>query len=154
MIGDHEEKEIIEVDVFAPGHEKRMASALFEKTRKKQLTLTPVCWICGRTAKESGHPLEAHHRTVEWQFAKGDIDWEKVKADYPHFDWDSFDPEKDPYKFVDDMTAQGLILCKEHHTGKDTGIHDVPFPIWIMQRYLKSGTKWSPTIVIEHGEAK
>lgn len=64
------------------------------------------------------------------------IDWASVAtfaragALGPHaaaFGWDHFDPA-DPYAFVDDMTVNGLLLCKAHHTGKDEGIHDMPFP--------------------------
>jgi hypothetical protein len=152
MIGEHEEKEKFSIDILAPGHDKRTQSEVYVRTRKAQLLITPRCWICQRTAEEVGQPLESHHMAVEWQFAKGNIDWEMVKKDFPHFAWDTFDPSADPYKFVDDMTVQGLILCKEHHTGKDTGIHFTPFPIWIMQRYLKDKTQWSPTIQVVHVE--
>lgn len=148
-IDEHEEKETLQIDILAPGHEKRTTSELFKKTRKELLAKTPRCFICNRTAEESGEPLEAHHLGIEWQFALGDIDWDLVKQDFPHFDWKHFDPSK-PYEFVDNMNSQGLILCKEHHTGKDTGVHNTPFPLWIMQRYLKNGDQWSPTINIIH----
>ncbi|UNJ99715.1 hypothetical protein [Ralstonia sp. RRA.1] len=59
----------------------------------------------------------------------------------------------DPYLFVDDMTVNGLLLCKQHHTGKDAGIHDMPFPLWIAQRYAIEGYQFTPNEVIHHADA-
>ena len=77
------------------------------------------------------------------------IDWKKVAEDFPAFDWHNFDPAK-PGEFVDNMVAQGLILCKEHHTHPETGIHTLPWPIFVMQRYLKDGYKFNDLEVIHH----
>lgn len=66
---------------------------------------------------------------------------QKAGALGPHaaaFNCDAFDPA-DPYTFVDDMTVNGLLLGKAHHTGKDVGIHDMPFPLWIAQKYAREG---------------
>lgn len=57
---------------------------------------------------------------------------------------------KDIYLFVDDMHANGMLLCKEHHTVADEGIHTLPFPIWLAQRYAVEGTKFSDREVIHH----
>lgn len=150
---DHELSETLTVDVITPGHEPRKTTELFRKSKDelKASQHPPCCWICGRTEAELGAPLEAHHDGIERSFAEGEIDWERVKADFPNHDWSTFDAA-DPYTFVDDMSpnGQGLLLCKEHHTGKDTGIHNIPFPLWRLQRYLKDGAKWSPNIVIHH----
>lgn len=149
-VGKREAKLTFSVDVLAPAHAARTATALFEKTRLERIEQDHGrCWICNRTAEESGHPLEAHHSGIERSFAEGDMDWELVKQDFPNFDWNSFDPAK-PYDFVDDMMAQGLILCKEHHTGEGTGIHFMPYSLWVMQRYLKAGYQYTPGEVIIH----
>lgn len=149
----HEEKETLAVDVNVPGHEQRgSGSALFERTRKQLIAREAGrCWICGRTAEESGHPLEAHHLGIEWSFAEAQIDWATVKKDFPSFDWDNFD-ESRPFDFVDNMLAQGLLLCKDHHTHPDTGVHTLPWPLFVMQRYLKAGYKFTKleTIVHDH----
>ncbi len=145
----HEEKETLTVEVNIPGHDPRTETSLFERTRKALIERDGGCWICGRTALESGAPLEAHHFGIERSFAEAPIDWDKVKADFPRFDWQSFDPAN-PYVFVDDMVSQGLLLCAEHHRGKDAGIHAIPWPLFIMQRYLKDGYKFSDLEVIEH----
>lgn len=144
----HEEKETLAVDVLLPGHEPRTATPLFERTRKALIARDGGCWICGRTEAEAG-PLEAHHFGVERSYAEAPIDWNKVKADFPHFDWATFDP-KSPYAFVDDMMAQGLLLCAEHHRGRDAGVHALPWPLFVMQRYLKDGYKFSDLEVIHH----
>ncbi len=145
----HEEKTTLKVDVNLPGHEARTASSLFVHTRKALIEKNPHCWICGRTAEESGHPLEAHHMGIEYSFMTAPIDWGRVAEDFPLFDWATFDPAK-PGEFVDNMLAQGLLLCKDHHTHPETGIHTLPWPIFVMQRYLKDGYKFNDLEVIHH----
>jgi hypothetical protein len=48
------------------------------------------------------------------------------------------------------MTLNGMLLCKEHHTGKETGIHYLPYPLWIAQKYGKEGYKFNDVEVIHH----
>lgn len=108
------------------------------------------CFICGLTEKELGQPLQSHHFGIERCYAETEgLDWDLVARDFPCFDWATFDPKK-PYDFVDDMTAQGLPLCEAHHIGKDSGIHFLPFSLWLMQRYLPNGYRFSPEEIIRH----
>lgn len=152
MTNAHEEKEVIQVDVYGPEHADRTTTSIFTHTRLQLIELKGGrCFICGRTAEEVGHPLEAHHLGIERQYAEAPIDWALVKIDFPNFDWEHFDPEK-PYDFVDNMVAQGVLLCKPHHTGKFTGVHYLPYSLWIMQRYLGEGYQFSPNEVIHHEE--
>lgn len=154
----HEEKETLRVDVNIPGHEPRAATALFRHTRQKLIEREGGrCWVCGRTAEESGHPLEAHHHPIERSLANM-IDWDRFEADCHagiwgeharDFDWSTFDPD-DPYTFVDDMTVNGELLCRDHHTGPDEGKHKLPFPLWIAQRYGKEGYRFSDIEIIHH----
>ncbi len=154
----HEEKETLAVDVLLPGHEARTTTPLFLHSKKDLIAREGGrCFICGATAEASGHPLEAHHHPIERSLANM-IDWASVAAfaragalgpQAAAFNWDAFDPA-DPYTFVDDMTVNGLLLCKQHHTGKDAGIHDMPFPLWIAQKYAREGYQFSPTEVIHH----
>ena len=157
---DHELKDTLSVDVITPGHAPRKTTSLFAHTKKSLFdkTFEPFiirrdapgrCWICNATEQELGEHLEAHHFGIERSYAEGGIDWAKVREDYPHWDWSAFD-ESDPYSFVDNMEAQGILLCKKHHTGKDEGIHNLPFGLWELQRYLKDGVKFSPIEVIHH----
>ncbi|WP_283149029.1 hypothetical protein [Silvimonas soli] len=154
----HEEKETLVVDVLLPGHEPRVTTPLFLHTKK--LLIERVggrCWICGRTAEESGHPLEAHHHPVERSLANL-TDWDLFRSECEAgmwgeyakaFDWSKFDPA-DPYTFVDDMTVNGMLLCKEHHTGKGTGIHDLPGPLWLGQKYGREGYQFTGNEVLHH----
>lgn len=161
MTDKHEQKDTLQVDVDIPAHDKRVTTAIFRKTKRMLMKVADsmgfdfkraagVCWICGKTEAELGQPLEAHHFGIERAYIDAPMRWDVVARDFPIFNWKTFDPAK-PEEFVDNMVAQGVLLCKEHHTGKDTGIHDLPFSLWIMQRYLADGTRFNPNEVIEHG---
>lgn len=174
----HDEVETLKVDVKIPEHvERGSASATFTKTRLQLIDREGGrCWVCGRTEEESGHPLEAHHHPIERCFAE-EIDWHLFAAHAklghwgPHaaaFDWDGFFVQgaapatdgqatlavasvpKDIYLFVDDMNANGMLLCKDHHTVGDEGIHTLPFPIYLAQKYAKEGTVFTDKEVIHH----
>lgn len=158
MTDAHEEKKTLTVVYNVEAHADRRETALYENSREKLFKHTPVvifqndpgrCFICQRTQEEVGAPLQSHHFGIERCFAEAPILWDLVKRDFPSFPWRDFN-EKNPYTFVDDMSAQGLLLCEEHHIGKDTGIHNVPFPLWIMQRYLAPGYKLSDFEIVEH----
>ena len=154
----HEEKETLAVEVNIPEHAQRKTTELFEHTRKQLIEREGGrCFICGGTAESTGHPLEAHHHPIERSLAEM-IDWDAftaaalaglLGAQIQAFDWANF---TDWTQFVDDMTVNGLLLCKAHHIGKDEGIHALPYPIWIAQRYALEGYRFSPTEVIHHEE--
>lgn len=131
MEGEHERKETLVLDYWIPNHVDRTTSSVFRHTRKHLIEDNPdaKCEVCG--VKEG---LELHHR-LEYCFANA-LDWDKVKKDFPDFDWKSFDP-KDPFTFVDSQWNANVILCNAHHTGKNSGIHKLPHPIFIIQKYLK-----------------
>lgn len=144
----HQEHMTYKVVINIPAHEDRVATPLFIHTRHELLETDTTCYICNRTAEEAGHPLEVHHHPIERSLANM-VDWELVKRDFPNFDWDQFDPT-DPYFFVDDMRYNGVVLCKEHHIGKNQGIHMMPYPFWIIQRYAKAGYQFTDEFVIQH----
>jgi hypothetical protein len=150
----HAEKATLEVSVNIPGHDPRTATPLFRRSRLHLLAREGGrCWVCGCTAEQSGHPIEAHHYPIERCFA-GMIDWSsgaRIRKDFPHFAWGSFD-ESDPILFVDDMNVNGRLLCKAHHTGKDEGVHALPEPVWLAQRYGKEGYRFSDVEIIHHAQ--
>ena len=150
----HEEKTTFTVDVNLPGHDPRVTTALFTRTRKELIAREGGrCCVCGCTADEVG-PLEAHHHPIERSFAEM-IDWgpdSTIRKEFPGFDWASFDPA-DPYKFVDDMTVNGLLVCKKHHIGKDEGIHSLPYPVWLAQKYGREGYQFSAVEIIHHEQS-
>ena len=162
----HDEKETLHVEVLLPGHDERgSASSLFVHS-KKQLAARDGnrCWICQRTPDEAG-PLESHHAFIERSTAMG-IDWSLVRRDCEAgefgmtqgqrdaakaFDWSGFDPAN-PYAFVDNQLVNGVLLCKEHHTHLDSGIHTVPYPLFLFQRYAREGYQFSAAEVIHHDQ--
>lgn len=149
----HEERETLTVDVLIPGHAARVTTALFTRTKHELAArVGNRCFVCGCTPEEVG-PLEAHHHPIERSFAEM-VDFgpgSAMRRDFPGFDWAAFDAAGgDPYLFVDDMRHNGLLLCKAHHTGKDEGIHMLPFPIWLAQRYGREGYRFSAAEVLHH----
>ena len=131
--------------VHYPKHEERKASAIYTKTHKS-LKHMP-CFICGKTNQKDGIHVETHHFFVE-KAMENAIDWEKF-GDFAQtchhfqtgefigdlFDWKAV--AKNPDLFVDSPSNM-IVLCKEHHTSR-IGIHHVPFPEWITQKFAKDG---------------
>ena len=174
----------ITVNINTPNHEQRKRSTLFVHSRLELIAREGGCFICGRNAEQTGHPLEAHHHPIEWSMSNM-VDWERLRDDCkrglwgPHaagFDWDAFfinatlspfdfvDDEsghaisttrlipRDPYLFIDDMRVNGMLLCKEHHVHDDAGMHMMPFPLWIAQKYAVEGYQFSKSGQINHGD--
>jgi len=179
MTQSHDEVETLKVDVIIPDHADRVTTPLFKHSRDALIEREGGrCWVCGRTEAEAGHPLEAHHHPIERSMAEM-IDWRRFSVDCkaglwgPHaadYGWDGFFvmgpahdgdqlglPEtvlapKDIYAFVDDMTVNGMILCKDHHTVGDEGIHTLPFPLFVAQKYGKDGYQFNSSEVLHHEE--
>lgn len=73
-----------------------------------------------------------HHFHVEWAMTEG-VDWDMMRKLHPGFDWASF---KEPVDFVDSPYNM-MVLCEKHHRDEAHGIHSLPYPVWIMQKYKK-----------------
>lgn len=136
-----QERTIIEV-VFYSGHEKRKESAEFRKSKKRLKEDGHYkCYINNSECKGS---LEAHHRGCEYAF-ENDVDFEKLKAFLE--EWDLYGYSKllknQPIITPDDIRNM-MVVCKYHHTHKETGIHEITFPIWIMQKLEKRGVDIIP----------
>lgn len=137
----HEVKETITVDVWYPGHDPRTTSSTFNHTSHQLIDVNDTpCWICG-----SKSDREVHHFYIEWAYANA-IDWDKVKAEHPDFDWVNF---KDAEDFVDSVYNM-KVLCQTHHRGKNHGIHMIPYPIWQVQKFIKDDFKMY-SLVAEQG---
>jgi hypothetical protein len=128
-----------------PSHEPRKSSSIYRKTHK-QMQHMP-CFICGKTNKKDNIYVETHHFYIE-KAAENAIDW-KVFGEFADkcynmqtgeslakFDWDEV--AKNPDLFVDSQQNM-IVLCKQHHTSGSFGIHHVPFPDWILQKFPKDG---------------
>ena len=152
---NHEEKETLVIDVTLPGHDARVTTPLFVRTREQMLAkIGDRCEISGAPESECG-PIEFHHLWVErclstavdkrrlyrWLHllrdkAQSAIDWFDIQLKSKTFD------EIDIMDFTDDMTANGMGICKRLHTGKGEGIHFLPFPLWQFWGIGKVGFKF------------
>jgi hypothetical protein len=125
---EHELRETIVIDVYYPDHPPRTESHVFVATKKHWRALGCRCGVCGTDKK-----VEIHHRFIEWADTEG-IDWDKVRAKHPGFDWSSF---KEPADFIDSV-YNTEPLCQLHHRGPAPfGKHFTPEPIWNMQTYMR-----------------
>lgn len=130
-----------------PKHDVRTVSPIFRKTRHQLITIDKVkCFICN-----SDKQLEAHHFYCE-KFAVNAIDWDTfaqfagvaynmqtgIKLD-SGINWELV--KENPDIFVDSANNM-IVLCKLHHTSGKFGIHHVPFPDWILQRFAKNEFKF------------
>lgn len=128
--GEHEFKEDIQVDIYYPNHSQRTESNLFVRTKHHLVdVLDTPCWICGSKDKR-----EVHHFHCEWAFGNA-VDWDQMKTMHPDFDWSTFKNTED---FIDSEYNM-MVLCEQHHRAQDAGIHMLPYPIWIAQKFIKSG---------------
>jgi len=131
-------------------HDKRMYSpfSLYAENHNLLLYIKKLpCFICGKK-HSSNDPLITHHfycekaaqNSVDWkmfgEFAKNCYNIQTGENIGANFDWDKV--EKNPELFVD-STQNLIVLCNEHHMSKNRGIHYVPFPEWILQKYPKDG---------------
>ena len=146
MSKEHERRETISFVEHTPDHEVRVSTKLYEETHKKLcIELDMGCFVCGRKRSEliaaNLPPTETHH-FVEWS-QKDAINWdkfaEKIKkipnlqtGVFYHdlFDWEEV--KKNPSIYVDSVYNM-IVLCKDHHTHKATGIHWSVFPLWLTQ---------------------
>lgn len=132
-----------------PDHPERAESALYRRTHHDLCVTRNIgCWICGVKHSEGVH-TETHHFFCEWA-AMGAVDWAGRFAQeakwmfnpqsghniHPLFDWDRV--AKDPTIFVDSMHNM-IVLCPVHHRDPVKGIHHVPYPEWILQRFPVEG---------------
>lgn len=125
-----------------PDHASRHESEEFRKSKERLKEDGHYkCWVCG--TKEH---LQCHHFGSEWMFANV-VDFNKLK-DFVE-EWDPYGYGKllrhRPITTVDDVRNM-LYLCQDHHTGVDhaddksaMGIHELPFPEWIMQKLALEG---------------
>jgi hypothetical protein len=143
----------IEITCQYPDHDPRTDSDLFRRSRHKLVVKQDQpCFICGVSYSKGG-AMEAHHCCIEWAAANA-IDWKKVKKDAPTlynpqqgfitedlFDWDAV--AKDPSLFID-SPLNLLVLCSEHHRSTKFGIHFVPYPIWVLQKWPAKNFEFIP----------
>ena len=132
-----------------PDHVKRKDSAIYKRSHHELCHIrdTP-CFICGKTKKKDNISLETHHFYCE-KSAENAIDWQEFSKFATNcyniqtginigntFNWKEV--ELNPDIFIDSIHNM-IVLCKEHHISGGKGIHHIPFPDWIIQKYPKNG---------------
>ena len=149
LVKGHERNMSNHYIVQYPDHVPRKPTAIYNKTHKALKGMP--CFICGAHgsgAHGSGaHGIETHHFYCE-KAAQNAIDWNvfgkfaknchniQTGENIGNFDWEEV--AKNPDIFVDSPYNM-ITLCKEHHTSGHKGIHHVPFPDWILQKFSKDG---------------
>jgi hypothetical protein len=132
-----------------PPHERRKNTNIYNHTHHQLCHVQDMpCFICGKTHKTDGIALETHHFYIE-KAAQNAVDWiafgNSAKNLYniqtgqhigSKYDWSCV--AKNPDLFVDSPDNM-IVLCKEHHISGNKGIHHVPFPNWILQKYPRDG---------------
>ena len=130
---------VISVD---PNEKPRKESATFrEAKRRLKQDGHMKCYMCGATEN-----LQVHHRAAEYQYGRI-VDFALLKEFCE--EWDIYGYGRllkaQPITTVDDVRNQ-MVLCQGQHTGVDhtdgnmgTGIHDMDFPTFIIQKLAKPG---------------
>jgi hypothetical protein len=141
----HQRKMSNHYTVNYPSHEPRKNSSIYNKTHNLLINIrdTP-CFICNKTKSNDNVILETHHFYCE-KAAQNAIDWNKFEEFakkcyniqtgeniWKNLDWSKV--KNNPDIFVDSEYNM-IVLCQEHHRSGNKGIHHVPFPDWILQKY-------------------
>jgi hypothetical protein len=140
-VPEHVLRRTIQDDVVDPTHATRRESPTF-RAAKRRLKADGHwrCWICGRT-----DALQVHHFLAEYMF-KDLVDLAVMKEVAEALDPYGYGRLLRHQPLTDPEDIRGLlVLCAAHHTGVDTatggsgtGIHELTFPTWIMQKLAKA----------------
>ena len=142
----HEQRETIRLIVAYPEHLPRESDPhykAFHEARKRLERLGALkCWI--GNAECSPGPIELHHDKVEFSLIP-DVDVSKFDEAYGLHLTDD--------EFLTYVEGEGnlLPLCAQHHRGH-LGIHSLPYPFFVVQKYLKAGVA-APARVVTNEEA-
>lgn len=141
-VPEHVQTRTLHDDVIDPMHADRAESGAFRAARERiQADGHWQCWICGTTEQ-----LELHHFLAEYEF-KDIVDLDEMKVIAEALDVYGYGhllrnrPITDP----EDVRCY-MTLCRPHHIGVDhadggsgTGIHELTFSTFIIQRLAKKG---------------
>ena len=151
----HWVKRTVTEEVLYPGHAPRKETKEYKAIHKKFVyDMDLPCLVCGVRASTLKDPkinrfgsknMQTHHRMVEYAFAQG-VDLDKfnnsiVPTMASHHPTDK--QYKKPFTqqqmldWVDHSPHNLWVLCDVHHIGKNSGIHELTYPIWSAQDLLK-----------------
>ena len=146
-VKEHAMQRTLREIVIVPDHVHRTESAEFRRSKERLKADGHYrCWVCGTTEN-----LQVHHFAMEWSLANV-ADWSQTKTFVE--EWDPYGYGRllrsQPVTSADDVRNM-LVLCQDHHTGVDhedggggTGIHQITFPVWLIQKLAKPGADAVP----------
>ena len=135
MIEAHEIRRTLHEIIVDPSHVNRAETPEFRQSKKRLREDGHYkCWTCG-TEEE----IQIHHRATEWMFAN-DVDFSLMKEYCEENDTYGYGRllKAKPITSVDDI-RNCQALCRKHHIEKYTGIHELTYPAWLMQKLAKVG---------------
>jgi hypothetical protein len=142
MVDEHPQVHTLKEIVITPAHADRTESPEFRKSVQRLKDDGHYkCWLSGRTDN-----LQVHHVFAEWSL-QSVVDYDKLKSMCE--EWDPYGygrlMKNIPMTTVDDVRNM-LVLNQEFHTGVDSadggtgiGIHEITFPVWIIQKVCQEG---------------
>lgn len=134
IIAEHIDRTTLKESVLIPEHEERKESSTFRKSKKRLKEDGHYkCWIC-----ENTEHLEVHHFLCSWSM-QNVCDYDKLKELVVLFDIYGYGKKLNdiPITSVDDIRNL-IVLCLKHHRQTFTGIHELTFPTWILQKVTKA----------------
>lgn len=137
IIPEHKDTSILKESVIIPQHGERKESALFRNSKKKLREDGHYkCWVCDKTEN-----LEVHHFLCSWAM-QNICDYDKLKELTISFDLYGYGKKHAdrPLISVDDIRNL-VVLCRYHHKETYTGIHNITFPTWILQKVGKDNVE-------------
>lgn len=137
----HLVRHLIHENVMYPPHPPRTETPEYKEAHKRLVyDEDRPCFICNVRNSTLGDAqqnlcgateMETHHLYVEWAL----IDATSVEKLNDYFGKD-FD-EAAWKRALDSDELNLLVLCDVHHRHKEAGIHELTYPIWIAQKFLK-----------------
>jgi hypothetical protein len=140
---------------YSAPHPPRKSSPVYVRAHHDLIyvKLTP-CWVCGLIPGPTGKfddarlVNETHHDVIE-EASFMAVDVTKVEADEPAWDWTKVDPHDNATFFnAGDADSAMRVICSVHHRATKpqpdhrgilgVGIHHIPYPVWVLQRYVKA----------------
>lgn len=141
LVKPHLVRHVIHEAVMYPAHGPREETPEYAATHHQMVVVEDrPCFICGVRNSTLSSPaenpcgasaMETHHVYVEWALINA-VDVEKLNA--------YFGKQLDAAGWAAELEhgeAYLLVLCDIHHRHKEAGIHELTYPIWIAQKFVR-----------------
>jgi len=139
-VPEHIIRREIHDDVIDPAHADREETPTFRAAKERiKEDGHWKCWVCGTTEN-----VELHHFLAEYMF-KDIVDFDVMKEVAEELDVLGYGKllKNKPITDPEDIRCY-MPLCTTHHRGVNhadggsgTGIHELTFPTWLMQKLAK-----------------